>query len=265
MYNIADDSMDSRGQDVQISVTELRQRRLLEPPAPELAASSIHIWQFPLAISDDSLEGFNALLSEDEGARAARFHFEKDTRRFTVARAAVRSILGSYTRRRAGDLRFDYAHYGKPALSNVDADLRFSVSHSGEFGMLAVALGREVGVDLEAIRLDVETDTLAQRFFSELERTAIRGLPLHERVRAFFRCWTCKEAFLKGQGLGLSRSLESFDVEVRPDYRARLLATRPDPEEAARWSLHDIPVEENYAAAVAWEGAIAEIKILRHT
>jgi 4'-phosphopantetheinyl transferase len=264
MCKIADDSMDSRGQEIQISIAELSRKNLLEPSAPGLAASSIHIWQFPLTISDILLDRFKFLLSEDEHARAARFHFEKDTRRFTVARAVVRSILGGYTRRPSRDLRFDYAHYGKPALPNVNADLRFSVSHSGDFAMLAVALGREVGVDLEAIRLDVETDTLAERFFSERERTTIRGLPLHERVRAFFRCWTCKEAFLKGQGLGLSRSLESFDVEVRPHYPARLLATRPDPVEAEQWSLHDIPTEENYAAAVAWEGEIAEIRVLRY-
>jgi 4'-phosphopantetheinyl transferase len=255
--------MDSPGQAIPISVTELSRNRLLEPPAPELAASAIHIWRFPLTISDIPLDRFNELLSEDELARAARFRFEKDTRRFAVARAAVRSILGGYTRRRARDLLFHYSQFGKPALSDVD-EIRFSVSHSGDFAMLAVALGHEAGVDMEAIRADIDTDTLAERFFSEQERSTIRGLADRFRVPAFFRCWTCKEAFLKGQGLGLSRSLASFDVEVRPDRPARLLATRPDPEEATRWSLHDVPAEENHAAAVAWEGSVSEIKTFRY-
>jgi 4'-phosphopantetheinyl transferase len=265
MCNVADPSMDSRGQDIQISIKELSRSRLLETTAPELAASSIHVWQFPLQISNPPLDSFKILLSEDECARAGRFRFEKDARRFTITRAAVRSILGGYTRRRGQDLYFGYSHHGKPALADASRDIRFSVSHSGDLAMLAVALGYEVGVDLEAIRGDVETQTLADRFFSARERISLRELSGKKRVQGFFRCWTCKEAFLKGQGLGLSRSLESFDVEVSPDRPARLLATRPDPEEAKRWSLHEVPTEENYAAAVAWEGSIAEIKTLRCT
>jgi 4'-phosphopantetheinyl transferase len=265
MYNLVDDSMDAREQDIQIAVTELSRDRLLEPSVPKLAASSIHIWQFPLTISRIPLDAYATLLSEDESARAARFRFEKDVRRFTVTRAGVRSILGGYTRRRGQELRFDYSSYGKPALADPMTDIRFNVSHSGDLAMLAMALGCEVGVDLEEIRENVEIDTLAERFFSERERTTLRGLPYRERVRAFFRCWTCKEAFLKGQGLGLSRNLESFDVEVCPDRPARLLATRPDAEQAMQWSLHDVSTEENCAAAVAWAGSITEIKTLRCT
>jgi 4'-phosphopantetheinyl transferase len=248
--------MNSQDQQLQISITKLNRDRMLDPSVPELAASSIHIWQFPLTISTIPLEKFAAVLSEDETVRAARFRFEKDARRFTVARASVRSILGGYVAMSGRDLRFDYARYGKPALANVDQahlDTRFSISHSGELALLAVAPGREVGVDLEAIRENVETDRLAERYFSEHERTSLRGLSNDERVRAFFRCWTCKEAFLKAQGLGFSRSLESFDVEVNPEHSARLLGTRPDEKEAQQWSMHDVPTEPNYTAAVAWE------------
>jgi 4'-phosphopantetheinyl transferase len=263
MYNLGDASMDATTRDIQIAVTELSREKLLEPSVPTLAPSSIHIWQFPLAISNIPLSDYAALLSEDEKDRASRFHFEKDTRRFTVTRAAVRSILGGYTGSSGHELRFDYSHYGKPRLVNATTDIRFSVSHSGEWALVAVALGHDVGVDLEQMRANVETGTLAERYFSERERVSLRELSNEERVQSFFRCWTCKEAFLKGQGFGLSRSLESFDVEVNPVRPARLLATRPDAEEGKRWSMHDIPTQHNYAAAVAWEGSIAEMKILR--
>jgi 4'-phosphopantetheinyl transferase len=252
--------MDSRDQPLDIAVTKLTRNCVLDPLALELSASSIHIWQFPLTISDGALGDFSALLSEDEIARAARFHFEKDARRFTVARAVVRSILGNYLGTHGRDLCFNYSHHGKPALAEVATDIRFSVSHSGDVAMLAIVRGREVGVDLEMIRENVEIDKLAERYFSERERASLRELSNGERVRAFFRCWTCKEAFLKAQGFGLSRSLGSFDVEVNPSFPARLLATRPDSDEATRWSLHDVPTEENYAAAVAWESSIGEIK-----
>jgi 4'-phosphopantetheinyl transferase len=274
--------MEAGNRQLQIAVEELHRNCALAPPVRELLPSSIQIWEFPLTISSIPLDSFTALLSSDERARAARFRFEKDARRFTVARATVRSILGAYTGSPARDLRFDYSHYGKPALTARISDgqtnddrnggrtndhqtlnVRFSVSHSGELAILAVATRREVGVDLEAIRVEVEIDKLAERYFSEQEHATIRGLPPEQRLRAFFRCWTCKEAFLKAQGFGLSRSLGSFDVEADPDQPARLLGTRPESEEAELWYLYDIPVEQYYAAAVASEGSIAALTILR--
>jgi 4'-phosphopantetheinyl transferase len=251
-----------RSQDpaLQIEVAELSRDCLLAPSVAELQASSIHIWQFPLT-SKFVLDAFTDVLSPDERTRALRFHFERDRRRFTIARATVRSILGAYVGSRNRDIVFDYAHYGKPSLADAASGIRFSVSHSDELAMLAVARDQEVGVDLELIRADVETDKLAERFFSPHERESIRALPDGDRVPAFFHCWTCKEAFLKAQGLGLSRSLDSFDVEVHPQLPARLLEIRPNPQEAAHWFLYDIPVESAYRAAVAVDGPISAMKI----
>ena len=255
--------MDSPNHPSRTVVSELSQVCALQPPVPELSPTEIHIWEFPLTSSDSEFDTLAAMLSEDERARAARFHFEKDSRRFTVARASVRSILGAYVGSTARDLHFDYSRHGKPSLAKAPTDTRFSLSHSGDLAMLAVALGRDVGVDLEVIRMDVETERLAERYFSEQERKSLRALPKEGRIQAFFRCWTCKEAFVKAQGLGLSRSLASFDVEVNPGQPTRILATRPDPLEADRWFLHDVTTQPGYAAAVATEGPVAATMILR--
>jgi 4'-phosphopantetheinyl transferase len=248
--------------DLQIVVADLSGNWVLEPQVPMLLASEIHVWEFPLMISESAFANFEKLLSHDERTRASRFHFENDARRFAVARASVRSVLAGYTLSPARDLRFVYSQHGKPSLATPAPDVRFSVSHSGDFALLAVALGREVGVDIEAIREDVETDKLAERFFSVRERHCFRTLPPKKRVLAFFRCWTCKEAFLKAQGIGLSRSLGSFDVDLNPDQPAHLVSTRPDPSEADRWSLHEVEPPAGYAAAAAVEGSITAMSIL---
>jgi len=245
------------------TVAELSRDCVLRAPVPELRATEIHIWEFPLTTMDSELGTYATLLSEDERTRASRFRFERDARRFTVARASMRSILGGYTGWAARDLRFNYSQYGKPSFANVPTDIRFNVSHSADLAMLAVVRGREVGVDLETIRAEVETDKLAERFFSVQERESLRAIPSQDRISAFFRCWTCKEAFLKAQGLGLSRSLESFDVEVNPELPARILATRPDPEEAGRWSLRDVATLQDYAAAFAVEDETTTVKVFR--
>jgi len=248
---------------VEISIAAIQPGSIGEPRAPSLASAEIHVWEIPLLVSELAFAHCANLLSSEEHTRASRFHFEKDARRFTVARGCVRSILAGYALLPASDLRFIYAQHGKPSLAQAAIDIRFSVSHSGDMALLGVALEREVGVDIEAVREDIETDKLAERFFSVHERESLRLLPLEQRVPSFFRCWSCKEAFLKAQGVGLSRPLGSFDVDTNPGQAARLLSTRPDPSEAARWSLYKVETAPGYAAAAAVEGSITAMTILR--
>jgi len=245
-----------------MTVTEFGSDGLLTPAVPTLSASSIRVWEFPLTITDGTLHQYASLLSGDEQLRASRFHFETDARRFTVARAKVRSILSGYTGSPGVNLRFHYSRQGKPSLADSTTDIRFNLSHAGELAMLAVTLSREVGVDVERARPNVEIEKLAQRYFSEHERSALRAISPDQREKAFLRCWTCKEAFLKAQGLGLGRCLDSFDVEANPERPARLIATRPDSAEAGRWWLHEVPTQNGFAAAVAWEGSVEALEIM---
>jgi 4'-phosphopantetheinyl transferase len=231
----------------------------LKPPVPTLSGLALHVWTIPLIVPDDSFSPLRHLLAAAERDRASRFHFEKDARRFIVARASVRSILAAYTTSGARDLRFHYSPQGKPSLAEPESALRFNISHSSDLALLAVTHGREVGIDIEYMRKDVETEKLSERFFSEREREALRLLPRDQKVAGFFRCWTCKEAFLKALGSGLSRDLSSFDVDLTVGQPAALLATRPDATEALRWSLREVCTTEGYAAAVAVEGTRVEL------
>ena len=246
-----------------ISIVNIQSDGAMTYKAPALSPSVVHVWELPLVVPESLFLEFAGLLSQDERERAARFHFERDASRFVVARGSTRSILSAYVNQAPRDLYFTYSQHGKPSIAGSSSEIRFSVSHSGDFALVAVTRGREVGVDIEKIREDVETDKLAERFFSEAERLAIRRLAAERRVPAFFRCWTCKEAFLKAQGVGLSRSLGSFDIEVNADRPARLLATRPSGDEARKWFLYDIGAPSGYAAAVAVEGAVTDITLLR--
>ena len=255
-------------QDVLIKVTDLNGSCPLAPSTPELFSSTIHIWQFPVAIPESEFVAFAEMLSGEERDRASRFHFEKDARRFTVARATVRAILAGYTRVPASEISFLYSEHGKPSLrdpvtKSLFSKVQFSVSHSGDLAMVALALGRQVGADIELVRENVEIEKLAARFFSTRECQDLLALPETQRLAGFFRYWTCKEAFLKAQGVGLSRGLGSFDVSLELK-NAHLAATRPDPEEADRWSLHEVESSPGYAATVAVEGAISSMHLFRY-
>lgn len=226
------------------------------------AAADLQIWDFPLLVSESVFANCSSLLSEDEQQRASRFRFQRDVRRFVVARGSARSILSGYTRTPAHQLRFAYSEHGKPSLAQNEVDVRFNLSHAGDRALLGVTLGRDIGVDLEVIRHDVEHRKLAERFFSAQEHRQLSLLSPPEGLRAFYRCWTSKEAFLKAQGLGLTRSLDSFDVDLSSG-PARLAATRPDPGEAERWQLLEIEAAPGYAAAAAVYGAINRLSIFR--
>jgi 4'-phosphopantetheinyl transferase len=144
---------------------------------------------------------------------------------------------------------------GKPELALDAAPVSFNVSHSGDWILVALAVRRAVGVDIEQMRSGMAVLEIAQRVFSEAERTALAALPAAAREESFFSCWTRKEAYIKARGDGLLLPLDSFDVSFRPTEAARLLATRPDPDEARRWTLRNLAFGARYRAAVAAAGS----------
>jgi 4'-phosphopantetheinyl transferase len=204
-------------------------------------------------------------LAEDERVRAARFHFEKDRCRFVAARGALRAILGRYLRVPPARLRFRYGPHGKPALAAefAGSGLEFNVSHSHSLALLAVARGRALGVDVERLRADAAGREIAERFFSAYEVSALCGLPAARQPRAFFDCWTRKEAYVKARGEGLSFPLADFDVSLRPGEPAALLCVRGDEREAERWTLRALDVAPDYAAALVAEGSGWQLKTWR--
>jgi len=235
------------------------------PPTFAAAAEEVHAWRFRLDPPDDSVKRLEVTLADDERARAQRFYFERHRRRFIVGRGTLRAILGRYLHQKPESLRFGYGMHGKPAVEG-SGDLHFNLSHSAEAGLLGVARGREIGVDLEQVRPREHLDELAQRFFAPSEVTDLEAVEAAAREQAFFNCWTRKEAFLKAGGEGLARPLDQFSVTLRPGEPARLLAVAGDPEEAARWALRTLTPWPGFVACVArrdhgwilrcWDGQI---------
>ena len=219
---------------------------------PELQAGSVHVWHAGLPVTGSQPELFENLLSSDEAARRARFHFESDRRDFASARGLLRTLLAAYCGRDPRELRFRYSERGKPSLAGPGSDegLQFNLSHTRGAILLGICRGRAVGVDIEKVREDFRPQEIAARFFSDAEQQALSSLPEAERRQAFFRCWTRKEAFLKARGDGLSFPLERFDVSIGGEAEVRL-TTRPDPAEAERWQIVEAQAPEGYAAAVA--------------
>jgi len=225
-------------------------------------ANEVHVWEFRSDVPDYRTEKVVALLAPEEKERGGRFHFQRDVQRFSVTHARMRSILGAYLQSDPRELTFASSPHGKPSIPDITPDIRFNLSHSGDRAIVAIATACEIGVDVEKVRENVECDQLAERFFSPNEREFIRQLASEQKLSAFFRLWTCKEAFLKAHGAGLSRSLSSFDV--RPgNSPGELLKIRGDASEEDRWSLVELESSAGYAAAAVVEGHLQRLKVFR--
>jgi len=197
------------------------------------------------------------VLSPDEVARASRFHFEKDRIHFTQCRSALRDLLAGYLAIPAAEIRFEYLTSGKPQLAaeqNPRA-LQFNVSHSANMALIAVGSEHRLGVDIEKIRGDVDTATLAERFFSLRERAGLQALPDSLRVPGFFVCWTRKEAFLQATGEGLAFPLEDFSVTTHPDLDPEIEEIKGSADEGKQWFLANVSVADGFHATVARERA----------
>lgn len=223
---------------------------------PRLAEGEVHVWSASLDLEPDPMEGLRRLLNSEETAKASRFHFARDRDAFTAARGILRSLLGGYLDRAPERIHFLYGPQGKPALpAQLGAGpMQFNISHSGDIALFAFARVLEVGVDVERIRAQPDLEQVAERFFSEQEVAALRSMPRPLRDRAFFTCWTRKEAYIKGRGGGLSIPLNEFSVSLAPGEPAMLSSSSGEPGEPSRWSLRDLPLGAEYAGALAVRG-----------
>jgi len=185
-------------------------------------------------------------LSAAERERAARFIRDVDRRRWTTARAALRTLLAAYTGADPRALRFAEGPHGKPRLAG-DGAPRFNLSHSGDTALVAVAHAHEVGIDVELPRRPVDHVAIARRVLTaeEADRMAAIADP-GERERAFMQAWVRWEAVLKCRGTGIGGAATSpsgpepwvIDLDITSPAAAALAVEHgPVPVRTWRWPL----------------------------
>jgi 4'-phosphopantetheinyl transferase len=159
---------------------------------------------------------------------------------------------------RPEEVELECGAHGKPALAGrfADSELRFNVSHCDDLAVYAFSSGRDIGIDVEAIRDLPDADDIAARFFSRGENAAYGALEPRDRPLGFFQCWTRKEAFIKALGDGLYHPLDRFDVTLAPDEPARILRVEDVPGDRCRWRLEGFSPVPGFVAAVVAERPI---------
>jgi 4'-phosphopantetheinyl transferase len=228
-----------------------------QPAEPfALPNDEVHVWYASRRCEASEVKKLSEYLDEAERGRAERFHFKEDGQGFIIARGLLRLLLSRYLKLSPERLRFDYNPYGKPAVAadSSGSDIRFNLSHKGGLILYAFCVGREIGIDVEQLRAELDILSIARSYFSDAEVARLGSLPAGMRRRGFFNAWARKEAYIKALGRGLSQPLNQFEVSLAPGEPARLLRAAHDDREVMRWRLLELPVGQEYAAAIAVEG-----------
>jgi len=225
-----------------------------------LPQGEIHVWELWLNPPYALDKKHTSVLSSQEQARAEAFGSAKLRTRYILAHFGLRSILGLYLKCEPDEIIYGHELYGKPYIAVPDpGGLHFNLTYSQDLALIALMSGNLIGIDLEYCKLIPDIDQLVTRYFSPEERSQYFQLRSEDRMDAFYRCWTRKEAFGKALGGGLSISLSSFCVSLLPDEPARLTRLDGDATAPNRWQIQDFSPEIGYEAAVAVDGEISRM------
>jgi len=220
-----------------------------------LPVGAIDVWDIPVDAPPKGATAQSLALTAGAWERLPwKARAEKGRQRIvSLARIA---ILSRYAEATTWEQKQAISVDGRETPPATERVLRFSVSHSGDCMLLAVACDGRVGIDIERLRQGVRAENLARRFFSEREGEGFFSLALDAREMAFFRTWVCKEAYLKavGSGVGVPAGLRRFSVSVGADRPPAILHTELEPGGVTSFSLYDIDVPEGYVGALAVEG-----------
>ena len=223
-------------------------------PTAEIARESgqgVRVWQVDLRQPAGWVqEAAAALLEPGERHRHGR-ETREVARRRQVARAALRIALSRWLGCSPRALRFVRDSHGKPGVAGAGA-LHFNLARSGDCCLIAITTIGPIGVDVERAVAVPELQAIASTRFAPTEAAAILRLTGERRVRAFYNCWTRKEAYLKARGVGLGAPLDGVTVTV-DDGQPSIVALEHDDPDA--WSLVTVRPGRGLIGAVAVRGA----------
>lgn len=160
------------------------------------AASMLDVWRVDLRAMDAHESALLSLLPPAEAATGER----------GLSRGVSRLLLGAYLECSPEDIVLEVGAHGKPTLAHWQGsvrDLRFNISRSGSMTLVAVALGRDIGVDVERMRPVPKLVKIARRYFSPEQCGQIEQLEPQKRDEEFLRLWSRFESLSKASGYGL--------------------------------------------------------------
>lgn len=219
------------------------------PPSSAPAAGECHIWPVPIA---DNWAA-TGLLDASEQRQASRCVAHHARRAFITSRVAQCLIGGHYLDQAAQAVAVERRchscarDHGRPRWVGR-GDLDYSVSHAGDWLLVAVVGTGRVGADIERPSEDLRAvETHARKVFTPDELAHWMTLTPNDRLEWFYRTWCRKEATVKltCHGLRIRPSLVNVSESA-----ATLLHESPLWPKETIW-LRQLPAPTPYLASLA--------------
>jgi 4'-phosphopantetheinyl transferase len=163
------------------------------------------------------------------------------------ARQRMREIVAASLQTTPDRVEIRADERGKPQLAG--RELEFNLSYSGELALVAVARVA-VGVDVEQVEeIDDELPELVDFVLSRRERRQLMAVAADDRVAAYYRAFTRKEAYVKATGEGMSgRPLPEVECDLaKPELVA---VAGVSAGELKRWSVFELEPTAGYVGAL---------------
>jgi 4'-phosphopantetheinyl transferase len=184
-----------------------------------MADQEVVIYSASLLADDTEVARMLGALSLEELERFESFTNAVVARRFAVARATLREMLGAVLGIAPAAVPIRLGLHGKPALMRgVGAGhVWFSLAHCEDLALVALSRSADVGIDLERARSIEQWERVADRVLDPVERAQLRGSVEagDDAGTAFLRHWCRVEAELKAIGCGIA-GLEAHRAGKRP-------------------------------------------------
>jgi 4'-phosphopantetheinyl transferase len=175
-----------------------------------------------------------------------------------------RTVLSKYLRVTPENVDIIRENAGKPCLGASSA-LHFNFTDSRSIALMAVSMDRQVGIDVEQIRLRVDLDALIDKVATPVEQGHLLASTGSVRSRLFNRYWVRKEAYLKAIGTGLTFPMNRVDVSLSFRQRQGTVTAPTVDGRRVAWTIYDVLLPETKGLAVASlavEGFFSEPAIL---
>jgi len=225
-----------------------------------LREGTIHVWRARIPEWSEHLSRLEELLSKEESVRINRMGNMPRRAEFIVGRGILRLLISRYTGMIPCEIIFNSGPTGRPYLENPKGKegLFFSLSHSGDWLLIAFGKEEHFGIDLEFKRDSIDPLAISERFFTGAENLLNQSAATSVRKDIFYEIWVRKEACLKTMGIELARGLKA--VEISGDQGLISLKDRKGAS-VQQQSLFckSISLDPDYAAALASGAAIKEI------
>ncbi|WP_394522579.1 4'-phosphopantetheinyl transferase family protein [Lacrimispora sp. JR3] len=154
-------------------------------------------------------------LSDEEKKRLNLIRMPRPQNRMMLRRSLTRLILSGVLDCSPNEIRFSRNSYGKPFILEPVTDMKFNLSHSGEYLILIADRTREVGIDIETAQsFRKRTYEALKVLYSPEEFTYYQRLSRQEQYQMFCRTWVMKEAVTKALSVGLTVDLGTISLPL---------------------------------------------------